>query len=110
MQRIVKGDKVRVISGKEKSKEGIVLSVNKAQKTAIVEGLNIVKIHQKPSQQNQDKGGIFDKEAGIKLCKLAIVDPKSKNGISKVKFIMKDEHKVRIGRKTNSPINKAGKK
>jgi large subunit ribosomal protein L24 len=110
MQRIFKGDKVRVISGKEKSKEGVVLSINVKAQTAIVEGLNIVQLHQKPSEKNQDKGGIFKKEAGIKLCKLALIDTKAKHGVTKIKFVMKDNKKIRLGRKTNNPILKAGKK
>jgi len=51
MQRIKKGDLVRIISGEETSKEGIVLSVIPKKQSAIVEGLNIVKIHQKPDQK-----------------------------------------------------------
>lgn len=86
MQRIKKGDLVRVISGDESTKEGKVLSVNLKHQTAIVEGLNIVKRHTKPTQQNQNKGGIKTHEAPIKLSKLALVVAKVPQGISKVGY------------------------
>ncbi len=105
MQRIKKGDLVRVISGEETSKEGIVLSVIPKKQSAIVEGLNIVKIHQKPDQKNKNKGGIISKEAPIKLSKLAIVAAKAPQGISKIAYrIDKNNKKVRIAKKTNTEI------
>jgi large subunit ribosomal protein L24 len=96
MNRIIKGDKVRIISGKNKSKEGIVLSVDLKNNSAIVEGLNKVKRHQKPSQNNNNQGGIVEKESPIALSKLALIVDKAKNGISKVSFITgKDGKKIR---------------
>lgn len=110
MQRIKKGDLVRIISGEETSKEGIVLSVIPKKQSAIVEGLNIVKIHQKPDQKNKNKGGIISKEAPIKLSKLAIVSAKAPQGISKIAYrIDKNNKKVRIAKKTNTEVV-AGKK
>ncbi|MDR1991793.1 MAG: 50S ribosomal protein L24 [Mycoplasmataceae bacterium] len=104
MQRIRKGDKVRVISGKFVTKEGTVLLVNNKKGTAIVEGLNKVKLHRKPNAK-QEKGGITEKEAGIPLCKLALLAPKSPQGISKIKYsINKDGKKIRIAKKTNNAI------
>ncbi len=103
MKRLVKGDKVRVISGKEKGKDGIILSINRKNDTAIVEGIWVVKKHQKPNQENQD-GGIIEINRPIPLCKLALLDPK-KGGIAKVKYgYDKDNKKVRISKKTNSEI------
>lgn len=105
MQRIKKGDTVRLISGDEATKEGIVLSVNVKHQTAIVEGLNIVKRHKKPSQESQDKGGIISKEAPIKWCKLALVVPKTPQGISKVGYKLDKNHKkIRYAKKTNAEI------
>lgn len=105
MKRLVKGDKVRVISGKEKGKDGIILSIDRKNDTAIVEGIWVVKKHQKPNQENQD-GGIVEINRPIPLCKLALLDPK-KGGIVKVKYgYDKDNNKVRISKKTNSEITK----
>jgi large subunit ribosomal protein L24 len=104
MQRIKKGDKVRVIAGKYVTKEGTVLSVNSKKGTAIVEGLNKVKLHRKPNAK-QEKGGILEKEAGIPLCKLALLAPKAPQGISKIKYTVdKEGKKIRVAKKTNNPI------
>lgn len=110
MQRIKKGDLVRLISGKEKSKEGIVLSVNTKKQTAIVEGLNIIKRHQKPTPQNENKGGIISREAPIVLSKLALVVTKAPQGISKVAYQIKDNKKIRVAKKTNSEVVPGKKK
>ena len=110
MRRIKKGDSVRIISGKNATKEGIVLSVNWKNNTAIVEGLNIVKKHAKPSQKNQNKGGIKTFEAPIHVSKLALVVAKAPQGISKISYRFdKSNKKVRISKKTNTEIEK-GKK
>jgi large subunit ribosomal protein L24 len=107
MQRIKKGDKVRVISGKYATKEGNVLLVDTKHSRAIVEGLNKVKRHQKPSA-NQEKGGIKEKEAFLPLCKLALIAPKAPQGISKIKYVVnKEGNKIRMAKKTNVAI--AGK-
>ncbi|MDE7433832.1 MAG: 50S ribosomal protein L24, partial [Mycoplasmoidaceae bacterium] len=104
MNRIKKGDKVRVISGKYSTKEGIVLQVFPKKNCAIVEGLNLVKRHTKPSANNE-KGGIIEKEAPINLSKLALIAPKAPQGISKISY-QKDKNgkKVRIAKKTNQEI------
>lgn len=105
MQRIKKGDNVRVISGNNSQKEGVILSINTKDQTAIVEGVNIVKKAQKPSQQNQSKGGIISKEAPIRLCKLALVVAKAPQGISKISYKKnKENKKIRMAKKTNSEI------
>ena len=105
MQRIRKGDLVRIISGDEATKEGIVLQVLPKKQSAIVEGLNIVKMHQKPDQKNKNKGGIISKEAPIKLSKLAIVSVKAPQGISKIAYRMdKNNKKIRIAKKTNTEV------
>lgn len=110
MQRIKKGDTVRLISGDESTKEGIVLSINSKNHTAIVEGLNVVKKHKKPSQQSNDKGGIISMEAPIPMCKLALVVPKAPQGISKVSYkIDKNGKKIRVAKKTNAEVSQ-GKK
>lgn len=106
MNRLVKGDKVRVISGKEKGKDGIILSVDLKKQTAIVEGIWLVKKHQKPTQENQE-GGIVEINRPIPLCKLALIDQKGKAGVTKVKYGRnKDNKKVRISKKTNEEIGR----
>lgn len=64
--RIKKGDMVKVIAGKDKGKEGKVLSINAKKHTAIVEGINMVTKHAKPSMQNQ-QGGIIHQESPIDI-------------------------------------------
>jgi large subunit ribosomal protein L24 len=82
---IKKGDTVYVISGKEKGKTGKVIRVLRDDKKVVVEKLNIVKRHARPSQKNPG-GGIFEKEAGIHVSKLMI-------------YCTKCSRPVRIGRK-----------
>ncbi len=105
MKRIKKGDKIRVICGNNMGQEGIVLSINTKDQTAIIEGVNVRKKHTKPSAQTQDEGGIKTKEVGIQLSNLALVAPKSATGVSKIKYATnKEGKKVRIAKKTNLEI------
>lgn len=71
---IRKGDKVRVLTGEDSGKEGKVLKVFRGKHRAIVEGLNLIKRHTKPSSRNQ-QGGIIEKEAPIHLSNLNVVCP-----------------------------------
>lgn len=104
MNRIIKGDRVRVISGKHKGSEGTVMKVNVKADSAIVEGLNLIKRHKKPNQQNED-GGIIQVEAPIALCKLALMDAKNKNSCTKVNYVVdKDGKKSRITKKSKSNL------
>ena len=64
--KIKKGDMVRVIAGKDKDREGKVLIVNAKKNTVVVEGINMITKHQKPSMANQ-QGGIVNKEAPIDI-------------------------------------------
>ncbi|MFA0962592.1 50S ribosomal protein L24 [Roseivirga sp. BDSF3-8] len=72
--RIKKGDKVRVIAGNSKGKEGEVLKVLPAKNRAIVEGANVVTKHTKPSATNPN-GGIEKQEASIHISNLMLIDP-----------------------------------
>ncbi len=74
--KIKKGDNVVVISGNNKGKQGRVLSILKDRNRAIVEGVNILTKHSKPTQDNPD-GGIIKKEGTIHLSNLMLIDPKS---------------------------------
>jgi large subunit ribosomal protein L24 len=77
MQRLQRGDTVVVISGKYKGKQGRVKKVLLDDDKVIVEGINLVKRHMKPSPRNQ-QGGIIEKEAPLYACKVMPVDPKTK--------------------------------
>ena len=77
MQRLQRGDTVVIISGKYKGKHGRVKKVLLDDDKVIVEGINLVKRHMKPSPRNQ-QGGIVEKEAPLYACKVMPVDPKTK--------------------------------
>ncbi|MFC7524819.1 50S ribosomal protein L24 [Parapedobacter sp. GCM10030251] len=73
--KIRTGDLVKVLSGNSKGAQGKVLEIIKAENRAVVEGVNIVKKHTKPSAANPN-GGIVEKEAPIHISNLALIDPK----------------------------------
>jgi len=100
--KIKKGDNVIVIAGDDKGKKGIVSSVDIEKGRAIVEGVNKVKRHTKPSAQHPD-GGIIQKEAPIHISNIAIVDAKS-GSASRIGFKMEGDKKVRIAKKSNTAI------
>ena len=75
--KIKKGDKVIVIAGHEKGKEGVVIKTYPKEELVVVEGLNKVTKHNKPNQQNS-QGSITTKEAPIHVSNVAILDPKKK--------------------------------
>jgi len=71
-----KGDLVKVISGDSKGQQGKVLRVDTAEKTAIVEKVNMVTKHSRPNAQNT-QGGIVKQEASVRISKLMVIDPSS---------------------------------
>ncbi|HEX5624372.1 MAG TPA: 50S ribosomal protein L24, partial [Saprospiraceae bacterium] len=73
--KIKKGDKVQVISGSNKGKEGIVTQIITDKNRAVIEGINIVKRHMKPT--NNNPGGIVELSAPIHISNLSLLDPKS---------------------------------
>ena len=96
------GDKVVVISGKDKGKEGVVLSAQPNNNKVVVEGVNVVKKHVRPSQMNPD-GGIVEFEAPIHASNVMIVDPKSGKP-SRVGFKFVDGKKVRFAKKSGEVL------
>jgi len=101
--KIRKGDKVVVITGKEKGKTGEVLSVLREESRVLVQGVNIVKRHTRPSAANP--GGIIDKEAPLHISNVAHVDPKSGKP-TRVGFkILDGGRKVRVARRSGEPID-----
>jgi large subunit ribosomal protein L24 len=74
--RLKKNDKVKVISGNHKGKEGKILKIFRDKNRVIVEGVNIIKRHTRPTQKNP-QGGISQREAPIHLSNVMLIDPKS---------------------------------
>lgn len=102
--KIKKGDKVVVLTGRDKGKRGEVRSVSPTEGRAIVEGVNLVKRHTKPSQSNPD-GGILTKEAPIQLSNIAVADPKDGQP-TRVGFkILEDGRKVRFAKRSGDLID-----
>ena len=99
--KIKKGDKVRVISGSNKGSEGEIISIIKGTNKAIVEGVNRVKKHNKPSAQNP-QGGISEKEAPVHISNLSLITPDGKT--TRVGFRYDEGTKVRYSKKTNEVI------
>ena len=99
--KIKKGDTVRVITGSNKGTEGTVLSVSRETSKAIVEGVNMVKKHNKPNAQNP-QGGITEKEAPIHVSNLSLLTSDGKN--TRVGFRMEEGTKVRFAKKTDVVI------
>jgi large subunit ribosomal protein L24 len=101
--RIRKGDKVIVISGRDKGKNGAVLKVLRTENRVLVQGANMVKRHTRPSQVSA--GGILEKEAPLHISNVALVDPKE-GGPTRVgvKFL-KDGRKVRVARRSGEVVD-----
>ena len=95
------GDTVRIITGKDKGKEGKVIKTYASKSKVVVEGLNIVKRHSKP-RTNEDKGGIFDIEAPIHVSNVKVVE----NTKAKVKEVKAEEKKPA----KKAPAKKTAKK
>lgn len=74
--KVVKGDNVLVIAGDDKGKTGTILKVFPEKGRIVVEGVNFVKRHTRPSQKNQ-KGGVLEKEASISASNVLVIDPKT---------------------------------
>ena len=103
MANIKKDDNVVVISGSDKGKKGKVLKVFPKEGRALVQGVNMVKRHQRQTQKEQ--GGIISKEAPIQLSNIAHVDPKS-GAATRIGFkILADGSKVRFAKKSGEVID-----
>ncbi len=101
--KIRKGDKVIVLTGRDKGRTGEVISVKPDEGRALVRGVNMVKRHQRQTPQQQ--GGIISKEASIHLSNIALADPKDGKP-TRVGFkIMNDGRKVRVARRSGVEID-----
>ena len=102
--KIRKGDRVVVLTGRSKGKRGEVLKVLPKDDRALVQGVNTVKRHTKPTQQTM--GGIIEKEAPIQLSNLAHVDPQSGKP-TRIGFrVLEDGRKVRFAKRSGEIIDK----
>ena len=99
--KIKTGDTVKVIAGDHKGSEGKVQKVILEKNKAIVEGVNMVKKHTKPSAQNP-QGGIVEKEAAIHISNLSLLT--SKGETTRVGYKTEDGKKVRFSKKSNEVI------
>jgi large subunit ribosomal protein L24 len=100
--KIKKGDRVVVLAGKDKGKQGSVLLVMPKEERLVVEGLNMVQRHTRPSQTDP-QGGIKHKEAPLHVSNVAIVDSKGKP--TRVGFREENGKKVRFAKTTGEVIN-----
>ncbi|MBB5183542.1 50S ribosomal protein L24 [Catenisphaera adipataccumulans] len=100
--RIKKGDKVKVISGAYKGTIGEVKEAFPKEDKVIVEGVNMVKKHLRPTQQDPD-GGIIEKEAKIHVSNVMLYDEKAKVA-SRIKMEVRDGKKVRVYKKTGAEV------
>ena len=102
--KIRKGDKVVVLTGRDKGRSGVVTMVMPKDGRAVVEGVNIVKRHTRPSAGNAD-GGIISKPAPIQLSNIAIADPKDGKA-TRVGFkVLDDGRKVRVAKRSGDLID-----
>ena len=100
--KIKSGDVVRVIAGDHKGSEGKITKVLVDKNKAIVEGVNMVSKHTKPSAKSP-QGGIVKKEAPIQISNLSLIDPKSKE-ITKTGTRLDGDKKVRFSKKSNQVV------
>ena len=101
--KIRKGDEVVVMTGRDKGKKGEVLRMIPSENRAVVQGVNVVTKHQRPTQM--DPGGLKTEEAPINLSNLAIVDPKTGEA-TRVGFRINDDGtKVRVAKKSGEVID-----
>ena len=99
--KIKKGDLVKVIAGKDKDKEGKVIAVNKSKNTLLVEGVNMITKHAKPSMANQ-QGGIVHQEGPIHVSNVMLMH---EGKATRVGFKMDGDKKVRFAKATGKVID-----
>ncbi|PCK23588.1 50S ribosomal protein L24 [Bacillus pumilus] len=101
---VKKGDKVVVISGKDKGKQGVILAAFPKNDRVLVEGINLVKKHSKPTQANP-QGGISEQEAPIHVSNVMPLDPKT-GEVTRIGYKVEDGKKVRVAKKSGQVLDK----
>lgn len=104
-RRIMKGDRVRVIRGNHRDAEGVVLRVLRDRDRVVVEGVNMVKKHQRPTQNNPE-GGIITLEGSIHISNVMLVDPATGEASRVRTRLESDGMKERISVRSGNPIPK----
>ncbi|MFQ3351637.1 MAG: large subunit ribosomal protein L24 [Candidatus Marivariicella framensis] len=99
--KIRKGDNVRVVAGAQKGSEGKVVKIISETGRVIVEGINLVKKHTKPSAQSP-QGGIVEKESSIDISNLSILT--ADGNITRIGYRIEDDKKVRYSKKSNEVL------
>jgi large subunit ribosomal protein L24 len=102
--KIKKGDKVRVLAGKDRGKEGEVMFAFPEKNTVIVEGVNLAKKHQRP-QGESSPGGIIDKDMPMHVSNVAIISPKDGKPTRIGYKFLEDGSKVRVCKRTGAEID-----
>ncbi|MEO1091971.1 MAG: 50S ribosomal protein L24 [Pseudomonadota bacterium] len=103
-RKIKKGDRVIVLTGRDKGKRGDVLKVFPAENRVVVQGVMMVKRHERPSARSQ--GGIVQKEAPIHLSNVALIDP-TDDRATRVGFkLLEDGRKVRVSRRSGEVLDR----
>ncbi|MBU1175359.1 MAG: 50S ribosomal protein L24 [Alphaproteobacteria bacterium] len=100
--KIKKGDRVVVLTGKDKGKSGSVLEVHPKDDRAVVQGINLIRRHTKQSAERE--AGIYTREAPIHMSNLALADPKDGKP-TRVGFEIKDGVKTRVAKRSGEAIN-----
>ena len=107
MTKLRKNDKVKVISGNNRGKEGKILKIYRSADKVIVEGVNIIKRHTKPNQKNP-QGGITQKEAPIQVSNVMLIDPKAgeptRLGVQVIEEGNGKKKRMRYGKKSGEII------
>ena len=101
--KIRKGDKVIVLSGKDKGKTGEIVSATPKEGKVVVSGVNIATRHKKATQENP-QGGLERREAAMHVSKVAIIDPKDGKA-TRVRFETSDGKKVRVAARSGEKID-----
>ena len=101
--KIKKGDQVIVITGRDKGKRGEVLRVLPKENRAIVQGVNMIKRHTRPSQRQA--GGIVEREAAIHISNIAHIDPETSEPTRVGYKFLEDKRKVRFARRSGEVID-----
>jgi large subunit ribosomal protein L24 len=104
--RIRKGDQVMVISGKDRGKTGTVLTVTPKKERVTVEGLNMIKRHQRPTQtaSGQRGGGVIEREGPIHVSNVMLVDPKD-GGPPRVGIEIEDGKRLRVAKRSGARLD-----
>ncbi|SDC49621.1 50S ribosomal protein L24 [Shouchella lonarensis] len=101
---VKKGDNVVVIAGKDKGKQGEILAAYPKKSRVLVKGVNLVKKHAKPSQENP-QGGIIEQEAAIHSSNVMLIDPKTGER-TRIGYEEVNGKKVRVAKKSGEAIDK----